>query len=206
MALNKRADATFLEMQDLTSFGSHHRRRRRYAREISTCQAVITLAHRSAKIAAMSFKPVNSVLLSALVASVLSLMAARAGASAPQSRSTEAVRQYLETEMASRHIPGMQVAVVRRGRIEFLAAMGVADIDGNVPVTDSTMFAIASATKAFTGVALMQLVERHKLDLAAPVSRYLDHLPPAWGESDDSPVGVRGVWHCRASLTMTQGN
>jgi CubicO group peptidase (beta-lactamase class C family) len=130
----------------------------------------------------MSLKPVNSVFLSALVASVLALIAVPAGASAPLSRSTEAVQRYLKTEMASRHIPGMQVAVVQRGRIAFLAAMGVADIDRNVPVTDSTMFAIASATKAFTGVALMQLVERYKLDLAAPVSRYLDHLPPAWGK------------------------
>lgn len=130
----------------------------------------------------MPSKPINSRLLSTFVASVLSLIAAGAGASAPLSRSTEAMQQYLETEMATRHIPGMQVAVIQRGRIAFLAAMGVADIDRHVPVTDSTVFAIASATKAFTGVALMQLVERHKLDLAAPVSRYLDHLPPAWAK------------------------
>jgi CubicO group peptidase (beta-lactamase class C family) len=95
----------------------------------------------------MSLKPVISILLSILVAYVLTLFAARAGASAPPSRSTEAAQQYLKTEMASRHIPGMQVAVVQHGRIAFLAAMGVADIDRNGPVTDSTMFAIASATK-----------------------------------------------------------
>jgi CubicO group peptidase (beta-lactamase class C family) len=127
-------------------------------------------------------KPVNSALLFALVAPFLSLTAARAGASAPLSRSTEAVRQYLKMEMASRHIPGMQVAVIQHGRIVFLTAMGEANIERHIPVTDSTMFAIASATKAFTGVALLQLVERQKLDLAAPVSRYLDRLPRAWGE------------------------
>lgn len=85
----------------------------------------------------MPFKPVNSKLLSTLAAAVLSLTAARASASAPLSRSSEAVQQYLKTEMESRHIPGMQVAVVQRGRIAFLAAMGVADIDRRVPVTDS---------------------------------------------------------------------
>jgi CubicO group peptidase (beta-lactamase class C family) len=82
--------------------------------------------------------------------------------------------------MASRHIPGMQVAVIQHGRIVFLTAMGLANIDHHIPVTNDTIFSIASATKAFTGVALLQLVERHKLDLAAPVSRYLDRLPRVW--------------------------
>jgi CubicO group peptidase (beta-lactamase class C family) len=123
----------------------------------------------------------NSALLVVLLALVLSPTAARADVSARVSRSTEAVQQYLKMEMASRHIPGMQVAVIQHGRIVFSTAMGVANINRHIPVTDTTMFAIASATKAFTGVALLQLVERHKLDLAAPVSRYLDRLPRAWG-------------------------
>ena len=74
-------------------------------------------------------KPANSAFLLALVAAFAPLIAARAGASVPQSGSTEAVRQYLQMEMVRRHIPGMQVAVIQHGRIVFLAAMGVANID-----------------------------------------------------------------------------
>src|SRR6202034_3393592 len=60
------------------------------------------------------------------------------------------------------------------------ATLGMAEVENSVPVTDKAAFPIASATKAFTGVALMQLVESGKLDLAAPISRYLDGLPVSW--------------------------
>jgi len=92
----------------------------------------------------------------------------------------EDLRDYLKKEMRELRIPGMQVAVVRRQKIVFLAALGIAEIGNAVPVTNKTVFPIASATKAFTGVALMQLVENGKLELGAPISRYLDGLPESW--------------------------
>jgi CubicO group peptidase (beta-lactamase class C family) len=90
------------------------------------------------------------------------------------------LRDYLKKEMHELGIPGMQVAVVRHQKIVFLAALGIAEVGNSVPVTNKTVFSIASATKAFTGVALMQLVENGKLELAAPISRYLDGLPVSW--------------------------
>ncbi|WP_420146587.1 serine hydrolase, partial [Spirosoma sp.] len=63
---------------------------------------------------------------------------------------------------------------------------GIANVQDSVPVTNQTVFAINSCTKAFTGVAIMQLVEAGKIDLSAPVSRYLDELPAAW-----QPVTIR---------------
>ena len=87
---------------------------------------------------------------------------------------------YLRSQMQKRGIPGLQFAVVRHGKIVKLGAYGLANIEHSVPVTNSTVFSIASITKAFTGVAIMQLVEDGKLDLAAPVSRYLNGLPAAW--------------------------
>src|SRR5258708_1592817 len=90
------------------------------------------------------------------------------------------LRDYLKKEMRELRIPGMQVAVVRHQKIVFLGALGIAEVGNAVPVTNKTVFPIASATKAFTGVALMQLVENGKLELAAPISRYLDGLPASW--------------------------
>lgn len=87
---------------------------------------------------------------------------------------------FLRREMRERRIPGMQVAGVQRGKFILLKSFGTADIQNSVPVTDKSVFAINSCTKAFTGVAIMQLVEEGKIDISAPVSRYLDGLPVAW--------------------------
>lgn len=46
-------------------------------------------------------------------------------------------------------------------------------------MTHQTLFPINSATKSFAGVAVMQLAEAGRIDLEAPVSRYLDGLPDA---------------------------
>lgn len=91
------------------------------------------------------------------------------------------LRAHLTDEMRKARIPGMQVAVARHGRVVFLETFGIADVENTVPATNSTVFQIASCTKAFVGVAVMQLVEGGKLDLAAPVSHYLGGLPTAWG-------------------------
>jgi CubicO group peptidase (beta-lactamase class C family) len=96
--------------------------------------------------------------------------------------------------MQKHRIPGLQVAVVRHGKIVLLGAYGLANVEHSVPVTNETVFSINSATKSFTGVAIMQLVEDGKLDLAAPVSKYLDGLPDAW-----RAVTIRQL------LTLTSG-
>ena len=96
------------------------------------------------------------------------------------------VEALVRREMSERRIPGMQVAVVQNQRIVLLKSFGIADIQHSVPVTNQTTFPIYSCTKAFTGVATMQLVEEGKVDLNAPVSRYLDGLPESW-----QPVTVR---------------
>lgn len=87
---------------------------------------------------------------------------------------------YMHRFMAERRIPGAQLAIVRDGSIVCLQSFGLADLEHEVPVTDESVFSINSISKAFTGVALMQLVEAGQLDLAAPVSRYLDGLPDSW--------------------------
>jgi len=104
------------------------------------------------------------------------------------------VERVVRDMMRKRNIPGLQVAIVRHGRVVMRGAYGIANVQDDVPVTDDTVFSINSATKSFTGVAIMQLVEDGKLALDAPVSRYLDGLPATW-----RPVTVRQL------LTHTSG-
>jgi len=94
--------------------------------------------------------------------------------------SAVSTRKYLLKLMEERRIPGLQVAVVRDGRLELLDTLGFANVEHQVPATHASIFSINSMAKAFTGVAVMQLVEAGKLDLSAPISTYLEGLPEAW--------------------------
>lgn len=96
------------------------------------------------------------------------------------SRPTDSLDAFLLDKMKSTGTPGLQLAVIKNGKIVKLAHYGIANIQDSIPVTDQTIFTINSITKAFVGVAVMQLVEEGKLDLAKPVSFYLDSLPVAW--------------------------
>jgi CubicO group peptidase (beta-lactamase class C family) len=74
-------------------------------------------------------------------------------------------------EILNRHpAVGLAVGVVRDGRLEFLYRHGLADIASRTPITEDTVFRIASITKTFTAIAVMQLVEQGLVDLDAPVN------------------------------------
>ncbi|UCJ08315.1 serine hydrolase [Chitinophaga pendula] len=77
-------------------------------------------------------------------------------------------------------IPGMQVAVIKQGKIVHLSAYGMANVPFSVPVTTKTLFPINSSTKCFTGIAIMQLVEAGKIKLDDAATKYLEDLPEAW--------------------------
>lgn len=104
------------------------------------------------------------------------------------------------SEIANRHpAVGLAVGVVREGRLAAFAALGLADVATRRPIDERTVFRIASVTKLFTAVAVMQLVERGLVDLDAPVNDALRayRLVPA--------RGVTGVPTVRHLLTHTSG-
>jgi len=91
-------------------------------------------------------------------------------------RIDSAVRAAIE----ARHIPGLQIAVVKYGLVLKKANYGYANLEDRVPVTDSTRFCIASMSKAFTCAAILLLMEDGKLSLDDSVGKYLDSLPASW--------------------------
>lgn len=114
-----------------------------------------------------------------ITAALLCLPTARAAADAVETANAQAV-QAVQQFMKERRIPGLQIAVVRNGQLLLSGTYGLANVENHVPATSSTRFPLNSATKPFTGVALMQLAEAGLVDLQAPISRYLDDLPEAW--------------------------
>ncbi len=108
----------------------------------------------------------------------LCLITAFAGA---QSLTTsDSIDIFVNSKMQQRHIPALQIAVVRDGAIVKNATYGIANLEYDIKATDQTIFSINSITKAFTGVAIMQLAEEGKLKITDPLSRHLDNLPDSW--------------------------
>lgn len=110
------------------------------------------------------------------LAALLPFAAPAQRADEPAERTDRAVQAF----MAKYRVPGAQVAVVKDNAVVFSRAYGQANVALGVPATTQNVFTLASITKAFTGLAAMQAIEAGKLDLSAPVSRYLDGLPEAW--------------------------
>jgi CubicO group peptidase (beta-lactamase class C family) len=72
--------------------------------------------------------------------------------------------------------PGIAFGVVLDGNLVFSGSHGLADLESKTPVTGRTMFRIASMTKSFTAMAILQLRDQGKLRLDDPASRHLPEL------------------------------
>jgi len=70
---------------------------------------------------------------------------------------------FITATMAAYHIPGLSACVLKDDSLVWHNAYGYADIERNIAVTDSTLFDLASISKIFTGIAIMQLYERGRL-------------------------------------------
>jgi len=82
------------------------------------------------------------------------------------------IDNYILSEMADLHIPGISIAIVQGSQIVHLKSFGIADPSGR-PLTPQTPMLIGSLTKSFTALAIMQLVESGKIDLDTPAQHYL---------------------------------
>ncbi len=90
----------------------------------------------------------------------------------PRATSYDAIDAYVEEQMRRLNIPGVSLAIVEGDQIVHLRGFGQARPGGEAP-TPQTPFFIGSLTKSITALAVMQLVEAGKIELDAPVQRYL---------------------------------
>lgn len=97
----------------------------------------------------------------------------------PEKRSA-AVDVIVQDAMESSGVPGAAVAVVHHGDVVYHQTYGVADRATDRPVTDSTLFQLASASKPVAGVALMTLVDDGDIRLDDAIHAHLPDLPDAW--------------------------
>ena len=85
----------------------------------------------------------------------------------------------LNEGVRNNELPGAVVLIVRNGRVVMFDSYGFRDKDAKLPMTNDTIFRIASMTKPIVTVAAMILMEEGKLTLQDPVSRFI----PAFAET-----------------------
>ena len=123
---------------------------------------------------------------------------ASTGSTASTPSTASALDSTLSQLFALDLAPGMSVAVVRDTQVIYAKGFGWADVEARRPVTPQTIFYIASTTKSFTGLAAVLLDEQGRLDLDAPLSRY---LPTARLQAPLNPDSIT----LRALLSHTHG-
>jgi CubicO group peptidase (beta-lactamase class C family) len=87
------------------------------------------------------------------------------------------LRELAAGAMAAGRLPSLSLAVSKDGELVYAEALGLADIENSVPATAQTVYRIGSVSKTLTAVAAMQLAERGRLDLDAPVQHYCPAFP-----------------------------
>ncbi|OAI48125.1 hypothetical protein AYO44_08005 [Planctomycetaceae bacterium SCGC AG-212-F19] len=97
---------------------------------------------------------------------------------------------WIDTQVAYRQLPGLSIAVVHDQDLVWAKGFGFADVEKKIPAAPGTIYRIASISKLFTAVAIMQLRDQGKLRLDDPIEKYLPwfKIKPA---PDAMPITIR---------------
>jgi CubicO group peptidase (beta-lactamase class C family) len=108
------------------------------------------------------------------------------------------IDDYVNSEIARQHVPGIAIAVIRHGRIERARGYGLANLEHSVPVHADTLFKTGAVGMQFTAVGVMLLVEDGKIALDDPIAKYLPNAPQSW-----APVTIRQLLNHTSGLPAT---
>jgi CubicO group peptidase (beta-lactamase class C family) len=147
-----------------------------------------------------------------VLATTLAVPCANAGEALPPAqfadpqRAEKLARAFPELERIAqrwreeRRAPGLAWGIVIDGALASSGSAGFRDLERKLPVDADTVFRIASMTKSFTALAILMLRDEGKLELDAPVARYVPELASlAPSTRDSGPITVRHL------LTHTAG-
>ena len=110
--------------------------------------------------------------MSLLVAALLALSPA-----VPSPFPEATLETIVEKARAKLAVPGLSAVVAVDGEIRFSRGFGLADVENAVPATPATVYRLGSVSKPISATAVMQLAEEGKLDLDAPIQKYVPTFP-----------------------------
>jgi CubicO group peptidase (beta-lactamase class C family)/D-alanyl-D-alanine dipeptidase len=130
--------------------------------------------------------PASREILASILAAFLTLGGLASSAEAdqvvaadgPYAEVARRLEPWIIGEVATKALPALSIALIDDQRIVWARGFGFADLDRRVPATAETVYRVGSVSKLFTDMAVMELVEQGKLDLDAPVNRYLPEFAP----------------------------
>lgn len=94
--------------------------------------------------------------------------------SSPNAQTKTGAEDSIHAIMSRYPVVGMSVAVVKGDRIIYAESFGFKDLENQIPLTNESIFRIASISKSFTSTSLMQLVQEKKINLDEDVSKLID--------------------------------
>ena len=113
---------------------------------------------------------------------------------------------WLEGQIAYRGLPGVAVGVVHDQQLVWSRGFGLADIASKRPMTADTRFRIASNSKIFAAIAILQLREAGKLRLDDPVSKHLPWFTMKPAGPDDGPITIEQLLSHSSGLQREAGD
>src|SRR5207245_15270 len=117
----------------------------------------------------------RTLLLSVLIFSCAPVFSEQQTTLPPEKR--QEIERTVASFMSANSVPGLAAAVVLEGELRWSQGFGMADLENDSPATSSTLFRLGSISKPITATAVLQLWERGKLDLDAPVQKYCPAFP-----------------------------
>ena len=116
----------------------------------------------------------------------------------------ERLNRFVAQSMERARTPGLALALTDRDGLIRVTTYGYADMAARMAVRPETLFEIGSVGKSFTALAVMQLAEAGKVDLDAPVQRYIPWFRVAEPEAS-AQITVRHLLNQTSGLTEGAG-
>jgi len=113
---------------------------------------------------------------------------------------------WMEGQIAYRGLPGIVVGVVSDQECVWAKGFGFADINAKLPMTPMTKFRMASHSKLFTAIAIMQLREEGKLRLDNAVAKFLTLFKAKPAGDDDGPITIEQLLSHSSGLQREAGD
>jgi CubicO group peptidase (beta-lactamase class C family)/D-alanyl-D-alanine dipeptidase len=111
---------------------------------------------------------------------------------------TTALAQVIQQEMTNQSLPAVSIALVDDQKVVWAQGFGTANPTQKTPAAADTIYRVGSVSKLFTDTAIMQLVEKGKLDLDVPITRYLPDFHPT--NPFGTPITLRELMSHRSGL------
>jgi CubicO group peptidase (beta-lactamase class C family) len=129
-----------------------------------------------------------------MVAFILSLNALVPIAHADSDDKIHKIEQFVEEQREISQIPGISLVIVEKGKTVYQKGFGYGDVKEKTPVTSNTLFELASTSKAFTGLAILQLEKDGLLNRTDDVRKYIPWLELEF-EGEPQTITINQLLH-----------